>query len=360
MPKTKLGDFSISYMQVLDENGVVDTDLEPSLSKEQLVELYRHMPWGRITDERMLKLQRQGRIGTFGPSIGQEAAHCASMFCMRDDDWFVGCFREHGARLMRGESLVKQLNYFNGYTEGNIGGNPRNLPISVIVGAQSLHAVGLAYASKLKGEDSVAIVYQGDGATSQGDFHEALNFASVWNVPVIFLVQNNQWAISVPREKQTKSKSIAQKAIAYEMHGIQVDGNDPLAVYAATAEAAERARNGEGPTLIEAVTYRMMMHTTADDQYKYRTKEEEDSWKPKDPLIRFKKYMEDKGFWDNKAEEKLQAELKADCDAQVKEFESQPDFPRDVSFEHVFGTEHAVISEQKVEFDQELEEENDA
>ncbi|MBU0741499.1 pyruvate dehydrogenase (acetyl-transferring) E1 component subunit alpha [bacterium] len=358
MPLQEVASFQVSRLEILDEQGNVDKELEPDLTRDQLIELYRHMVWGRITDERMLNLQRQGRIGTFGPSTGQEAAHCAPMFAATDRDWFVGAFREHGARLMRGESLLRQLVYFNGYEEGNVneeGSSPRNLPISVIVGAQPLHAVGLAYAMRLKGEpESAALAFMGDGATSEGDFHEALNFASVWNLPVVFVVQNNQWAISVPRAKQTRSGTIAQKAIAYGMHGVQVDGNDALAMYVATREALERGRRGEGPTLIEAVTYRLMMHTTADDQYKYRTEEEEKVWWQRDPLLRFRKYLEARKFWSEKDQAALEEELKARMDEQIKAFEAKTDFPPEAPFDHVFGTRHDTIEEQKAAFLAEL------
>lgn len=360
MPRKELDTWSVSHLQILDEDGKVDKELEPKIKKDDLLAMYRAMVWGRITDERMLKLQRQGRIGTFGPSTGQEAAQVGTMYWAGERDWFAGAFREHAARLMRGESLVRQLLYYNGWEEGNQGGNPRNLPISVIVGAQCLHAVGLAYASRLKGEKDVcALTYMGDGATSEGDFHEAMNFASVWNLPVIFIVQNNQWAISVPRSKQMKSRTIAQKAIAYDVPGIQVDGNDVLAVSVAMQDALDRARKGEGPTLIECVTYRLMMHTTADDQYKYRTKEEEEVWWKRDPLVRFRKYLTAKKYWSDQKEKALQEEFKDEMDRQVAEFEARKDFKLDAPFDHVYGTTHAVIEEQRADYLESLEKEGD-
>jgi len=354
MPRKELATWSVSYLQILDEDGKVDKELEPKLSKDDLLAMYRAMVWGRITDERMLKLQRQGRIGTFGPSTGQEAAQIGTMYWAGEKDWFAGAFREHAARLHRGESLERQLLYYNGWEEGNLNApdaNPRNLPISVIVGAQALHAVGLAYAARLKGEkDTCVLTYMGDGATSEGDVHEALNFASTWNLPVIFIVQNNQWAISIPRAKQMKSRTIAQKAVAYDMPGIQVDGNDVLAVSVAMQEARARALKGEGPTLIECVTYRLMMHTTADDQYKYRTKDEEEVWWRRDPLVRFRKYLTAKKLWSDAKEEALQEEFKAEMDRQVASFEARKDFKLDAPFDHVYGTTHAVIEEQRAEY----------
>ncbi len=352
MPLKEVCKFSISYLQILDEKGKVDQKLEPKISNKDLLALYRWICLAREVDQRMINLQRQGRIGTLGPSTGQEAAHCVPAFLMKENDWLVGAFREAGARLMRGESIAQALLFYNGFEEGNKKPQAmRTLPISIIVGSQTLHAVGIGYAMKYRGEkDSVVVTFLGDGGTSEGDFHEALNFAGVWQVPVVFIVQNNQWAISMPRAKQTHSKTIAQKAIAYDIPGIQVDGNDPLAMFVATQEALERARKGEGPTLIEAVTYRLMMHTTADDPKKYRSDEEVEDWKKKDPLPRFRKYLEDKGIWDARKQKALDAEIKAEIDAAVKEFEAIKDLKPDACFDHVFGTKHDEIEEQRQEF----------
>ena len=352
MPLKEVCKFSISYLQILDEKGKVDQKLEPKISNKDLLALYRWICLAREVDQRMINLQRLGRIGTLGPSTGQEAAHCVPAFLMKENDWLVGAFREAGARLMRGESIAQALLFYNGFEEGNKKPQAmRTLPISIIVGSQTLHAVGIGYAMKYRGEkDSVVVTFLGDGGTSEGDFHEALNFAGVWQVPVVFIVQNNQWAISMPRAKQTHSKTIAQKAIAYDIPGIQVDGNDPLAMFVATREALERARKGEGPTLIEAVTYRLMMHTTADDPKKYRSDEEVEDWKKKDPLPRFRKYLEDKGIWDARKQKALDAEIKAEIDAAVKEFEAIKDLKPDACFDHVFGTKHDEIEEQRQEF----------
>jgi pyruvate dehydrogenase E1 component alpha subunit len=352
MPISEVGKYTVSYLQILDEKGNVDKELEPKLSNEDLIKLYRAMFFAREADQRMIKLQRQGRIGTLGPSSGQEAAHCAPMFAATEKDWMVGAFREAGARLMKGESITQTLIFYNGFEEGNKRpDNQRILPVSIIVGSQNLHAVGIAYAMKYRGEkDAAVIVFFGDGATSEGDFHEALNFASVWKVPVVFICQNNQWAISLPRSKQTNSKTIAQKAIAYDMPGIQVDGNDALAMYQATKEALDRAKSGGGPTLIEAVTYRLMMHTTADDPTKYRTKEEEEEWWKKEPISRFKTYLEKKKIWDDAKQKTLGEEVKQKIDAAIKEFEAIADFKPDAPFDHIFGTKHDVIEEQRQEF----------
>ena len=352
MPRKQISKFSVQHLQILDENGNLDAALEPKLSQDELLEMYRWMRLARELDERMLKLQRQGRLGTFPPNTGHEAISIPVAMAMKDKDWFVGAFRELGGRLVRGEPLTSTLHYYNGWEEGNILPDKalRIMPISVVIGCQVEHAVGLAWASRYKGEDSATVCFIGDGGTSEGDFHEGLNFASVWKVPVVFIVQNNQWAISVPREIQTASQTIAQKGIAYEMPCLQVDGNDPLAMHVAVTEALDRARKGEGPSLIEAVTYRLMMHTTADDPKKYRTEEEEKQAWEKEPLIRFNKYLQNKGYWDDAQEEALRGEVKAKVEEAVKEFESPKDWQQDEPFRHVFGTEHAGITEQHQDF----------
>ncbi len=364
MPLKEIEKFSVSYLQILDEEGNVDKKLEPNLPPEDLVKLYRQMTLAREGDQRMLKLQRQGRVGTFGPCTGQEASSCGPAFAMQKGDWFIGAFRELGGRLVRGEPLVNGYVFHNGWEEGNVQplGVERLLPINIIVATQTLHAVGIAYAMKYRGEKACAVTFFGDGATSQGELHEAMNFAAVWQAPVVFICQNNQWAISLPREKQTRARTLAQKALAHGLPGIQVDGNDALAMYAATKEALDRARSGGGPTLIEAVTYRLMMHTTADDPTRYRQEAEvEAAWK-RDPLVRFRKYLAQKGIWDDDREAKLQAEIKAEVDATVKDFESRGGYPQEAPFTHVFGTRHALIDEQRAEFlaDLEREEAGDA
>ena len=352
MPLEEVAQFKISYLQVLDREGEADEKLEPSLQDEELLELYRAMVLAREADGRMLKLQRQGRLGTFAPGTGQEAAICGSTFAMRKNDWFVGTYRELGGRLMRGEPLENALLYHNGYEEGStLPVDARTLPTQVILGSQVPHAVGLAFASRYQGEEeTAAVTFFGEGSTSEGDFHEAANFAAVWNAPVVFFCQNNQWAISMPRDGQTRSKTIAQKAIAYGIEGIQVDGNDVLAVYKATKDALDRARAGNGPTLVEAITYRLLMHTTADDPKKYRDKEEEEKWWERDPIPRFRKYLERKGIWDEKHQAALEAEIKEEVNSSVERFEAMNTFKPDAPFDHVFGTEHHEIEAQREAF----------
>jgi pyruvate dehydrogenase E1 component alpha subunit len=331
---------NIEYISVLDENGRLDKDLEPDIAPELLLKLYRAMVLGRKFDQRLLNLQRQGRIGTFPPITGQEAAQLGSIACLRPADWMVPAFRETAAEIWRGRSLESVILANNGFNEGGrVPADIHNLPVSIPVGSQTLHAVGLGWAMRYRKADSVVMTFFGDGATSEGDFHEALNFAGVFRVPVIFVCQNNQWAISVPREKQTRSATLAQKAIAYGMPGIQVDGNDILAVYLAAAEAVARARAGDGPTLIECVTYRLMMHTTADDPKRYRSEKDVEEWTRRDPLPRFGKYLTDKGLLD---EEKIAA-VEKEIAAQIQEAvdRAEAEMKRTVDplhmFEHVYA-----------------------
>ena len=363
MPRKTLAEFKVEHLQILDENGKLDTELEPDLTPDQLLRLYRGMVRAREFDQRMLKLQRQGRIGTFGPCTGHEATSTTAALAMQDDDWFVGAFRELGGRLLRGEPLTNTLHYYNGWEEGNVlpeDVGRRMLPLAVVVGTQVLHAAGIGYALKHRGEKAAVVTFMGDGATSEGDFHEGLNFAAVWQAPVVFVCQNNQWAISVPREKQTRSETIAQKGVAYGMPCIQVDGNDALACYVAIKEALDRAYAGQGPTLIEAVTYRLVMHTTADDPTKYRSKEQEEEWWQREPLIRFQKYLEGKDLWDQPREDALREELRAEVDTAVKEFEATAPWPADRPFDHVFAESHPSLERQRQQFLAALKEESNA
>lgn len=359
MPLTTIEEFTVAHLSILDETGTVDSELMPDLSDDQLIYLYESMTLSRMMDARMLNLQRQGRLGTLPVCTGQEAAFCPAVLAIRDTDWFVGSYRELGARLMRGETLMNALMLFNGHEEGNVNPvNDRTLPISIVLASQLPHAVGLAYASRLKGEaDTIALTIFGDGSSSEGDFHEALNFAGVLNAPVVFLCQNNQFAISTPREFQTRSQTIAQKAVAYGIHGIQVDGNDVFAVYSAVKDAADRARNGGGPTLIEAVTFRMAMHTTADDPSRYRSDDEVSAWKKKDPIQRFRNYLTEKNLWDNDRQDALEARIKADIDAAVQAFEKGVEVMPDAPFDHVFGTPAKIIEDQRARFLADLEKE---
>jgi len=325
MPRKKLNiPNQIDYLSILEEEGKVDRDLEPKIPNELLIRLYRTMLLARRFDERLFSLQRQGRIGTFPPIKGQEAAHLGAVAVLRDSDWMVPSFRELAAELWRGRPIENVIIYNAGFNEGGkIEDGKNNLPISVPVGTQVLHAVGIGWALKYRKKDDVVMTFFGDGATSEGDFHEGLNFAGVFQTPTIFVCQNNQWAISVPRSRQTRSETLAQKAIAYGIQGIQIDGNDILAVYAAADEAVSRARAGQGPTLIEAVTYRVAVHTTADDPKRYRTDQEVELWLKKDPLVRFEKYLTAKRLLNKKKMESLEEEVREEIQAAVARAEER-------------------------------------
>jgi pyruvate dehydrogenase E1 component alpha subunit len=304
MPMRTVYEAKIENLQILDEDGNFDTKLAPAgapgvLTDEQAVFLLDQMIQCRRLDEIAFTLQRSGRMYTYPQNKGQEAAALGSGFAMRKGtDWLVPCYRENAALFLHGMPMHLIFLHWMGDERGNAIPKGVNItPIAIPIGTQMLHATGMAWAFKQRKEDKVAITYFGDGATSEGDFHEAMNFATAFNLPIIFFCQNNQWAISVPREQQMNSETVAQKGLAYGATCVHVDGNDIFAVYKATHDARERARNGGGVTLIEAETYRLGDHTTADDARRYRDEEEVESWKRKDPMIRLRKYLTAKGLW---------------------------------------------------------------
>jgi pyruvate dehydrogenase E1 component alpha subunit len=360
MPRSKIDlPYHIDFLSILDAEGNLDESLEPDIPEETLSRIYAAMLLGRRFDERLLNLQRQGRIGTFPPITGQEASQVGAVAVLRDSDWMVPSFRETAAEIWRGRTLESVIVANNGFNEGaQVPEDSHNLPVSIPVGSQMLHAVGIGFGIRYRKKDDVVMTFFGDGATSQGDFHEALNFAGVFQTPVIFVCQNNQWAISLPRKKQTRSQTLAQKALAYGLPGIQVDGNDVLAVYAAAAEAVERARKGEGSTLIECVTYRMSVHTTADDPKRYRTDEEVEDWRKRDPLTRLQKYLTRKKLLSDEKiaatetdiKEKIQAAVDR-AEQQMKEFGAPSDM-----FKHAYAEMPPFLIEQKEFLERELAE----
>jgi pyruvate dehydrogenase E1 component alpha subunit len=361
MPRESIPlEYEVERLEILDKDGNVDADLEPELSDDLLLKMHRFMLLGRRFDERMLKMQRQGRIGTFPPIIGQEAANVGSIAPLRESDWMVPAFRETAAMLWRGATMKAILLYYGGYDEGgHVPEGINNFPPSIPVGSQMDHAVGVGWGIKYRGKDDVVITYFGDGATSQGDFHEALNFAGVYQTPVIFFNQNNQYAISLPRSEQTKSKTLAQKAIGQGVPALQVDGNDVLAVYVATQEAVERARTGDGPTMIEALTYRLSVHTTADDPTRYRTEEEVEKWEARDPIDRFQIYLKDKGLLEDEAIESLEEEIDTEIREAIKETEEFMEKPADPlqMFDHTYAELPPYLKEQRKELERMLSEE---
>jgi pyruvate dehydrogenase E1 component alpha subunit len=323
MPMVVTEEFKVSMLKVLDEEGNCDNALKPDLTDDQIKRLYELMILTRTFDDLALKLQREGRIGTYPSSRGQEATQVASAYALGESDWLFPAFREAGAYIARGWPLEMQYQYWAGDERGSrLPDNIRIFTISIPVGTQVPHAVGFAWAAKLKGNKIAVLAYLGDGATSEGDAHEGMNFAGVFKVPVVILCQNNQWAISVPRSRQTAAKTLAQRAFSYGFEGIQVDGNDVFAVYKATKDALDKARSGNGPTLVECVTYRMADHTTSDDAQRYRTNQELEEWAKRDPIERLRKYMKKNSLWSSEYEKKVQTEASEKVRVAVEKFES--------------------------------------
>ena len=341
----KVFDGSIDYIQIMDEEGNIDQLLFPKdLSDDTITDMYKKMSLARALDAKMLSLQRQGRAVTYAPLVGEEATQIGSAMAMRKDDIFVPSFRQHGVYLARGMDLSIFFLYWRGYEEGNaIPRQVNGTPVIVPVATQMPHASGVAFAQKYKGKDVAVVSYLGDGGTSEGDFYEAINFAGVFKLPLISIIENNQWAISVPRKSQTASETLAQKAFAAGVNGIQVDGNDVIAVYKAVQDAIAASKTG--PTVIECVTYRMSLHTTADDPTKYRSDEEVNAWKPKDPLMRVRKYLDKKGLWDDKKEEAMASAHQNLIDTAVEKAEAFKPDPKTM-FEHVYSFMPDVLKEE--------------
>ena len=342
-------------VRVLDEEGDVVGDV-PDLDDETLVEMYRQMRLARRFDKRAVSLQRQGRMGTFPPLSGQEGSQIGSAYALEAEDWLFPSYREHAAAVARGLPLERILLYWMGHEAGNrIPEDANVFPVAVPIATQIPHAVGAAWAAKLRGQQRAFLCHFGDGATSEGDFHEALNFAGVFDTPTVFFCNNNQWAISVPRERQTASETIAQKAVAYGFEGVQVDGMDPLAVYKVTREAVRKARDpDEGrrrPTLIEAVQYRFGAHTTADDPTVYRTDEEVEEWKQRDPIPRLESFLRETGRLDDEAVEAIEEDVETEVADAIDAAESVPRPDPGEMFEHVHAEMPRDLRDQRDAFE---------
>lgn len=351
MSREEVFSTSIEKVEVMDSGDDIDLD------DEELRELYSKMVLARKFDEKAFSLQRRGEISTYAPHKGQEAAQIGAIFALGEDDWMVPSFRETAAFIMRGAPLDKIFQRWMGDANGQKGLRELNtLPVAIPVGTQNLHTAGLGMAMEKEGDENAVLGFTGDGSTSEGDFHESLNFSGVYDAHSIFFVQNNQYAISMPREKQTKSDTIAQKAVAYGIDGVQVDGNDILAVIKTVREALEKARNGE-PVLIEALTYRLEDHTTSDDSTRYRDEEEVEEWKDKDPLKRFREYLKEKDIWTDELEEYgEEAEDKINEAAQEAMDADEPEF--DELFDYVYGEMPELLKNEKEQFRKELEVDN--
>jgi pyruvate dehydrogenase E1 component alpha subunit len=314
-------------VQILNEEGeIVNEAAMPDLSDEQLQELMSRMVYTRILDQRSISLNRQGRLGFYAPTAGQEASQLASQYALEKEDFILPGYRDVPQMIWHGLPLAQAFLWSRGHFQGgNIPEGVNVIAPQIIIGAQIIQAAGVALGMKKRGQKSVAITYTGDGGASQGDFYEGINFAGAFNAPAIFIVQNNRFAISTPVEKQSAARTIAQKAVAAGIYGIQVDGMDPLAVYAAVREARERAINGEGPTLIETLTYRYGPHTMAgDDPTRYRTADLDNEWEKKDPLVRFRKFLEKKGLWNEEKENEVIEKAKEDIKNAIAEADKAP------------------------------------
>lgn len=336
-------------VQILTPEGALDEALRPKeLTDEIVLELYKKMVFCRMSSDRAIKMQRSGRMGTFISVEGQEALQIASEYAIKKQDWVVPAFRELAVMWAHGVPMEKIYQYWIGNEWGN---HPPEgvhvLPPSIPVGSQMIHGVGLSWAAKLQGKDEIAVNYFGDGASSEGDFHEAMNFAGVFKTPTIFICQNNQYAISTSRTIQTASKTIAQKALGYGFPGVLVDGNDLFAMYAVTKEAEQRARKGEGPTLIEAYTYRFSDHSSSDDASKYRDKTEVEQWRPKDPMKRLQLYLGKKGLWSEKIEEEIRAKFQTEVDEITQKALALPLPTADDIFDSTYAELPASLAEQK-------------
>jgi pyruvate dehydrogenase E1 component alpha subunit len=343
--------------QVIDNDGkVINKKWMPELSDESLVKIYKDMLLTRTLDFMIVSYQRQGRLFTYPPNYGQEAIGVAAGQVMRNDDWLVPAFRELGAYLAKGVTMKEVFLFNMGFEEGLKFVNANHvLPFSVPISSQLLHATGIGYEIKYNKKDEVVYTFCGDGGTSEGDFHEALNFAGVWKVPVIFVVQNNQYAISVPVKMQTASVNMAIKSKAYGIKGIKVDGNDIFAMIAAFRYSSELIREQGQAVLIEAVTYRKGAHTTSDDPSKYRTAEEEKEWDLKDPLRRMRLFLEKKKLWSQEEEDKVTDQFRNEIDRQFTETEKTADYKLEDIFRFTYEEMPQELRDQQIEYEKFLQ-----
>ncbi len=324
--------------QILDAEGRLIGKM-PDMSNERLLALCRWMRQGRAFSNKIIALQRQGRATTFGSLLGQEATAIGLAAPLQSQDWLATSYREIASLMVKGVPLVELIYSFRGFN-GKFPLEAHCLPFQIVIGTQMLHAVGLGMAAKIQGDPTVAVGVCGDGATSEGDFNEALNFAGVFQAPVVLVVQNNGWAISVPRHKQSAAPTLASRGPGFGVPSVLVDGNDILAVYDVMEQAVNRARSGQGPTLIEALTYRMGAHTTADDPTRYRDVAEIESWQAKDPLIRFERFLLERNLLSQDQIEQMQMEIEEELNKAVVAAEARPDPAPD----HFFAWSSAELS----------------
>lgn len=338
MPDEICATFEIHRLSILAPDGSVDEALMPPLTEGEIRRMYELMVLTRTFDQRAVALQREGRLGTYPPSLGQEAAQVGSAFALQPGDWIFPSFREMGVQLTIGYPIHQIFQYWGGDERGQLAPPSLNIfPVCVSVGTHIPHAVGAAMAARYRQDPVAVAAWFGDGATSKGDFHEGLNMAGVFRLPLVFICQNNRWAISVPVSGQTAAATLAQKAQAYGFEGVQVDGNDVFAVYRATRDALQKARGGGGPTFIECLTYRVADHTTSDDAGRYRSAEEVAAWSARDPLIRLERYMERCGFWSEAYATETRERAATDIDAAVAVMEGAAAPDPDEMFVHTLS-----------------------
>jgi 2-oxoisovalerate dehydrogenase E1 component alpha subunit len=345
--------FEVRYTQYLDQDGNPLGPLPAGADDaDAALAMYRHMVLTRLFDAKAVALQRTGQLGTYPSTLGQEAVSTAMAAAMAHNDVLLPTYRETAAQLWRGVTMTEILLYWGGDERGMAFANqPYDFPTSVPIATHAPQAVGVAYAFRERGEPRVAVCAVGDGATSKGDFYEALNCAAVWDLPVVFVVNNNQWAISVPRSQQSRATTLAQKAIAAGFDGEQVDGNDPLAMRSCMLEAMEHARSGRGPRLIEALTYRMSDHTTSDDASRYRTAEEVAEQAGRDPVKRLRCWLNAQGLWSDDQEKALNATCAEQVEAAVSEYLATPAQPAATILDNLFASLPHTLADQRAELD---------
>ena len=325
MPLKTVATLAVQRLEILAADGTVDAKLMPKVKDDLLLKMYRLMFQIRAFDERAILLQRSGRLGTYPMITGQEATQCIPPLALKSTDWVVPTYRGGGVYFARGMQMRHALLYWAGDDRGTHFPDGNNdMIFSIPVGTHLTQVAGLAWGEKFKKKGGVALTYCGDGTSSKGDLHEALTFAGQFKLPAIYVIENNGWAISVPRSRQAASQTLAQKAWGYGVAGLQVDGNDALAVYSAVTDAVARARRGEGATVIECETYRMSHHTTADDASRYRSDKDVEAWRKKDPIVRFKKFLTARKLWSDAKEKDLTEQTKAWIDGEVKAYEETP------------------------------------
>ena len=338
---------SIPY-QILDPDGNLLGEM-PDLSAERMFSLYRFMQLGRVFSNKIIALQRQGRATTFGSLVGQEATAVGLAAPLQPEDWLATSYREIASLFVKGVPIPTVAYSFRGYTPQNWHAESHCLPIQIVIGTQMLHAVGLAMAAKIAGDPVVAVGVCGDGATSEGDFNEALNFAGIYHAPVVLVVQNNGWAISVPRHKQSAAQTLASRGIGFGVPSELVDGNDILAVYDIMHKAVERARSGQGPTLVETLTYRIGAHTTADDPTRYRDPAEVEAWQAKDPIARFQKFLIGRDLLTEDHAQQIVEKLEEEVNEAIRIAEAMPPMAPDSFFDYTMANLSPRLEEQRAD-----------